>query len=159
MFWILRLQREDVGRRLALEQALERNNFLMREIHHRVKNNLQAVSSLMRLQPLPQDRKDDLARRIATMVAVHEHIYGSDQFEEVEVAAYVERIVKNAAEGFRGDVTIQTEIEPLTLGSGRAMPTAPAPALAEAELRSVSLRSPSLRPASAKAEEGNGDSG
>lgn len=122
MFWILRLLRGDAARRLALEQALERNNFLMREIHHRVKNNLQAVSSLVRLQPLPQDRKDDLSARIAAMVAVHEHIYGSDQFEEVEVASYIGRIVKDSAEGFRGHVTIETQIEPLRLGSARAMP-------------------------------------
>src|SRR5690606_15867011 len=50
MLWILRLLKADAGRRMALEEALKRNNFLMREIHHRVKNNLQAVSSLVRLQ-------------------------------------------------------------------------------------------------------------
>lgn len=122
MFWILRLLRADAVRRGALEQALERNNFLMREIHHRVKNNLQAVSSLVRLQPLPQDRKDDMARRIAAMVAVHEQIYGADQFERVDVAPYVERLVKEVAEGFRGHVTIETQIEPLTVGPDHAMP-------------------------------------
>jgi len=122
VIWILRLLRADASRRVALEAALERNNFLMREIHHRVKNNLQAVSSLVRLQPLPQDRKDDLARRIAAMVAVHEQIYGADQFEQLEVTPYVERIVKEVAEGFRGHVTIETHIEPMKLGPDHAMP-------------------------------------
>jgi two-component sensor histidine kinase len=122
MFWILRLLRTDAEHRKALEQALQRNNFLMREIHHRVKNNLQAVSSLVRLQPLPQDLKDDMARRIAAMVAVHEQIYGGDQFEQVDVAPYVERLVREVAEGFRGHVMIQTQIEPLQLGPDHAMP-------------------------------------
>ncbi len=122
MFWILRLQQSDTGKRVALEHALERNNFLMREIHHRVKNNLQAVSSLVRLQPLPQERKDDMARRIAAMVAVHEQIYGADQFEQVDVAPYVERLVREVAEGFRGNVTIETHMEPLSVGPDHAMP-------------------------------------
>lgn len=122
IFWISRLLRTDAARRVALEEALERNKFLMREIHHRVKNNIQAVSSLVRMQPLPQDRKDDLTRRIAAMAAVHEQIYGADQFDRVEVASYVERLVSEVADGFRADVKIETHIEPLTLSPDKAMP-------------------------------------
>jgi two-component sensor histidine kinase len=122
IIWIVRLLRADTGRRVALERALEGNRFLMREIHHRVKNNLQAVSSLVRMQPLPPDRKDDLARRIAAMVAVHEQIYGADQFDRVEVAPYVARLVKKVAEGFRGQVRIETDIAALTLSPDQAMP-------------------------------------
>jgi two-component sensor histidine kinase len=122
VFWIARLLQADAGRRLVLEQALERNTFLMREIHHRVKNNLQAVSSLVRLQPLSQERKDDMTRRIAAMVAVHEQIYGADQFDRVEVAGYVDRLAKEVAQGFRGHISIETRIDPLTLGPDHAMP-------------------------------------
>ena len=122
MVWILRLLRADATRRLALEEAVERNKFLMREIHHRVKNNLQAVSSLVRLQPLPSERKDDLARRIAAMVAVHEQIYGADQFEQVNLAPYVERLVRDVAEGFRSPVAVETRVAPLTVGPDQAMP-------------------------------------
>lgn len=122
MFWILHLQRSDAAKRVALEHALERNNFLMREIHHRVKNNLQAVSSLVRLQPLPQASKDDMARRISAMVGVHEQIYGADQFEQVDVAPYVERLVRDVAEGFRRNVAIETQLAALTLGPDQAMP-------------------------------------
>lgn len=122
VFWIARLLQADAGRRLALEQALERNTFLMREIHHRVKNNLQAVSSLVRLQPLSQERKDDMTRRIAAMVAVHEQIYGADQFDRVEVGGYVERLAKEVAQGFRGHIRIETRVAPLTLGPDQAMP-------------------------------------
>lgn len=120
--WIVRLIRADVSRRLALEQALEQNKFLMREIHHRVKNNLQAVSSLVRLQPLPQSRKDDLARRIGAMVAVHEQIYGADQFHQVDAASYVERLVDEIAVGFPGQVKIEMHINSVTLSPDQAMP-------------------------------------
>ncbi len=122
VFWIMRLLKADAKHRRALESAIERNAFLMREIHHRVKNNLQAVSALVRLQPLPKDLKDDMARRIAAMVAVHEQIYGADQFEQVEVAPYVERLVKEVAAGFLGHVEIETQIAPLRVGPDHAMP-------------------------------------
>ncbi|MCB5205492.1 hypothetical protein LH464_23895 [Neorhizobium sp. T786] len=122
MIWILRLLEADAERRTALEQALEKNTFLMREIHHRVKNNMQAVSSLVRLQPLPKDLKDDMARRISAMTAVHEQIYGNDQFEKMEVAPYVERLVREVAEGFSGDVSIELHLAPLRLGADHSMP-------------------------------------
>lgn len=120
--WSLRLLRADSERRLQLEHMLERNNFLMREIHHRVKNNLQAVASLVRLQPLSQERKDDMVRRIGAMVAVHEQIYGTNQFDQVDAARYIERLVVEVADGFRSDVTIETRLEPLKLAPDQAMP-------------------------------------
>jgi len=122
MLWILRLLRSDVEQRKTLEQALEKNNFLMREIHHRVKNNLQAVSSLVRLQPLPLELKDDLSRRIAAMGAIHEQIYGADQFEHIDMAPYVSRLVNEVAESFPSNVTIEERLEPLRLGPDHAMP-------------------------------------
>jgi len=120
--WIARLLQADAARRLDLEEALERNSFLLREIHHRVKNNLQAVSSLVRLQPLPKESKDDIGRRIAAMIAVHEQIYGADQFDRVEAASYTQRLISDVASGFRGDVRIETKLEPFTIASEQALP-------------------------------------
>jgi two-component sensor histidine kinase len=79
LLWTARLQKADEARRLELEQSLERNRFLLREIHHRIKNNLQTVASLVRLQPLPADARQSIAGRIGAMVAVHEHMYQNDQ--------------------------------------------------------------------------------
>jgi two-component sensor histidine kinase len=120
--WIVHLLREHAERNLELQQALERNEFLLREIHHRVKNNLQAVSSLVRLQPLPQETKDDLGRRIAAMIAVHEQIYRGDQFDRIELAPYAERLVKEVTAGFPGKVTLDTSFEPVTIGRDQALP-------------------------------------
>lgn len=55
--WIALLLQRDSHRQQALAAALDRNQLLFREIHHRVKNNLQAVSSLIRLQPIPAAAK------------------------------------------------------------------------------------------------------
>lgn len=120
-FWIVRLLRADAARRLELEHALERNEFLLREVHHRVKNNLQAVSSLVQLQPLPKEGKEGLARRIAAMVAVHEQIYEADQFDRVELAPYAERLVKEIAAGFSDDIRVETKLEPLSIGRDQAL--------------------------------------
>src|SRR5690606_9208848 len=51
--WIIRLLRRDARRRAELEAANETNVLLFREIHHRVKNNLQSVQSLVRMQDMP----------------------------------------------------------------------------------------------------------
>ena len=119
--WIVRLLRADAARRIELEQALERNQFLLREVHHRVKNNLQAVSSLVQLQPLPKESKEDMTRRIKAMTAVHEQIYGSDQFDRVELAPYAERLVRDIAAGFSRNVDIETRLEPVSIGRDRAL--------------------------------------
>lgn len=120
--WIVSLLRADAVRRLELEQALERNQFLLREVHHRVKNNLQAVSSLVQLQPLPKDSKEDMTRRIKAMIAVHEQIYGADQFDRVELAPYAERLVREIATGFSKNVDIETNLEPISIGRDQALP-------------------------------------
>ncbi|WP_411033999.1 sensor histidine kinase [Shinella sp. BYT-45] len=120
--WIASLLRRDGMRRAQLEQALERNAFLLREIHHRVKNNLQAVASLLRMQPLPEESKADMSRRIAAMIAVHEQIYESDQFDQLELAPYVERLVREIAKGFPGNVDIELKLEPVRVERDHGLP-------------------------------------
>ena len=120
--WIVHLLRADTERRLQLEQALERNQFLLREIHHRVKNNLQAVSSLVQLQTLDPDAKTDMRRRIAAMVAVHEQIYRSDQFDRVELAPYVDRLIKDIAAGYTSNVDVEMKLDAVSIGRDQALP-------------------------------------
>ncbi|MDB5473301.1 MAG: hypothetical protein JWP99_604, partial [Devosia sp.] len=55
--WIVRLLYRDAARGEQLEAAVEANNLLFREIHHRVKNNLQSVQSLVALQEMPEAAK------------------------------------------------------------------------------------------------------
>lgn len=120
--WLSGIMRRDEKRRAALAQAVEDNKTLMREIHHRVKNNLQAVSSLVQLQPIPAASKAEMSRRITAMVSVHEHIYRSDQFARPEVDSYIKTIVENARQGFDAPVEIVYDLEKLHVDKDNAMP-------------------------------------
>jgi two-component sensor histidine kinase len=120
--WIISLLNAFAGRNAALEQLLERNQFLFREIHHRVKNNLQAVSALIRLQPLSSEARNDMERRIAAMIAVHEQIYETDQFDRVEVAPYTERLVREIGAAYDANVVIETRLAAVTVDRDQALP-------------------------------------
>ena len=120
--WLSGVMRRDEKRRAQLAQAVEDNKTLMREIHHRVKNNLQAVSSLVQLQPIPAASKAEMSRRINAMVSVHEHIYRSDQFARPEVDDYIKTIVENARQGFDSPVEIAYDLDKLHVDKDNAMP-------------------------------------
>lgn len=120
--WINRLLYRTSVRNEELEQAVERNRFLLREIHHRVKNNLQAVLALVRLQALPVDAREDMTRRIAAMIAVHEQIYQTDQFEAVEVAPYATKLITDIASGYDTPVKLDLKLQSLTVDREQALP-------------------------------------
>ncbi|MEI9899659.1 MAG: histidine kinase dimerization/phosphoacceptor domain -containing protein [Hyphomicrobium sp.] len=82
--WIALLLNRDARRRDELARTIETNKLLFRELHHRVKNNLQSIQSLVTLQNIPPAAKSDMRNRIAAMAAVHEHLYRSDQYDVVE---------------------------------------------------------------------------
>lgn len=119
---IAALLRAFVGRNRDLERALERNNFLFREIHHRVKNNLQAVSALVRLQPIPEQARKEMVHRISAMIAVHEQIYQSDQFDRVEAAPYLARVISEIAKAYNRDVDIVSNLDSLLVDRDQALP-------------------------------------
>lgn len=121
MYRLLQILKRDETRQQELEIANERASFLLREVHHRVKNNLQTVISLIRMENVPADVKRSLLSRIAAMAAVHEGIYASDKFETVDVAPYLGRLVGNVAAGYGSNVTIDMDTAPVALSGDRAM--------------------------------------
>jgi two-component system, sensor histidine kinase PdtaS len=117
-----RLQRAAEAHRRDLERSLERNRFLLREIHHRIKNNLQTVASLVRLQPLPAEARRSIAGRIGAMVAVHEHIYRNDEFGVVSIEQYLRRLIDEIRESADHDAEVDMDIEPLEIDRDKALP-------------------------------------
>jgi len=109
---------------VGLSAALERNQTLFREIHHRVKNNLQQISALVQLQPLEPEVKTDMARRINAMVAVHEHMYRSDQYDTVNAADYLPALIEGVRSSFANPVPVETAISPAILDRDQALPLA-----------------------------------
>jgi two-component system, sensor histidine kinase PdtaS len=118
---ILLLLRHDRSR-TELQAALAQNRVLFQEIHHRVKNNLQAVASLVRLQQAPPEMKDDLIRRISAMSAVHQHIYESDQFGDVEASGYLSRLLAGLKESAPPGVSLEWKLDPVMVSPDQALP-------------------------------------
>jgi two-component sensor histidine kinase len=122
--WIIRLLRRDQRRRQQLSEALELNSLLVKDTHHRVKNNLQAIMSMVRMHMLPDQLKTDLQSRISAMSAVHEHLYRLDQFAEVDAATLIPGIVEPLRQAFALPVSIVYDVDPLVLDRDRATPLA-----------------------------------
>jgi len=122
--WIARLLQRDARRQAMLLQALETNRLLFRDIHHRVKNNLQSVQSLIRMQAIPDDVKRDLQSRIAAMTAVHEHIYRLDRYAEVSAQSLIPAIVDSQVQAFGAAVKQEFDIDPIDIDRDHATPLA-----------------------------------
>jgi len=120
-FQLLRIARQDERHQHQLEAALDHQNFLMREIHHRVKNNLQTVMSLIRLAPIEPDTRKGILGRIAAMVTVHEKMYKTDQFEVVDLQPYLTDLVHNIINEYGAVADLALDIDPIRLSGDRAM--------------------------------------
>ena len=109
--------------------ALEHGRAVMRgvlaqEIHHRVKNNLQTVASLLRLQaraPHTDARKalDDSVNRILAIAAVHE-VLTERRDEDVDLAELVERLRSTLVQGVGAGKRVEAHVESVSLHGGRA---------------------------------------
>jgi two-component sensor histidine kinase len=107
-----------------LNAALERNQTLFREIHHRVKNNLQQVLALIQLQPLDAETKAEMARRIGAMVSVHEHMYRSDEYDHVSADTYLPPLIEGIRSSFAKPIAISVVVAPAVLNRDHALPLA-----------------------------------
>jgi two-component sensor histidine kinase/putative methionine-R-sulfoxide reductase with GAF domain len=97
---------------------------LAQEIHHRVKNNLQTVASLLRLQARaegvdPRRALDDSVNRILAIAAVHEVLMERRE-EEVELAELLERLRATLVQGLATGKDVEAELEPVALAGNRA---------------------------------------
>ncbi|SIQ96824.1 signal transduction histidine kinase [Rhizobium sp. RU20A] len=123
-WWIRSLYRREELQAAQIRQANEQNELLLREIHHRVKNNLQSVQSLLRVQTLPAETQKVLSNRIGAMVAVHERIYSQDGFQEIDLAALVTAVVDRLVEAYASPVSVEYDIDPVPIDNDCATPLA-----------------------------------
>jgi PAS domain S-box-containing protein len=81
-----------------LRASLREKDVLLQEVHHRVKNNLQVISSLLRLQsrtltePSAQKAFQECQYRIQSIALIHEQLYSEDQVAHIDLARYVPRL-------------------------------------------------------------------
>lgn len=116
---------------LYIENAsLEEKESLLKEVHHRVKNNLQLISSLLSLQA---SRIDDPAvaelfaesrHRVRSMAMVHENLYRAGNFARVPMPAHVGKLCAELARAYgtaARDITLQVEVDDVQLDLDRAV--------------------------------------
>lgn len=116
-----------------LRASLAQKDLLLREVHHRVKNNLQIVTSLLNLraQRLHTAQARDAVRqaqmRIAAMTLVHRRLYETDDIREIELASFLEDLcgmLEETNDAARSTVELTVQAEPVCVPPDHAIPLA-----------------------------------
>lgn len=113
-----------------LRQSLHEKETLLKEIHHRVKNNLQIVSSLLKMQTemvkdrVAQEALNESRQRVYSMALIHERLYGTDQMDEIDFADYASGLVNELrySAARSSDIEIRIEAVPILLNVEQAIP-------------------------------------
>lgn len=101
---------------------------LLQEIHHRVKNNLQIVSSLLMLQAdqftdsQTQLALQDSVRRVRSMALIHEQLYGTDSFAAIELAGYAQALASQLQSMLASNARLRIEATPVHVPLNTAIP-------------------------------------
>jgi two-component sensor histidine kinase len=119
------IQGELLATRLTMQEAL------LQEVHHRVKNNLQVIASLLKLQsgytkdPRVLEMFKESQRRVESMSLIHDKLAQSEHLTRVDFAEYIHTLCTHlfASYGVRQDtVRLQLDVEAVTLGVDTAVP-------------------------------------
>jgi two-component system, sensor histidine kinase PdtaS len=116
--------------RKKIQMKNKKIEMLMREMHHRVKNNLQVISSLLGLQSLKL--KDAVAKkavfdgkqRIKAMSLIHQKLYQQDEVSSLDIQEYINSLVNDLADsfGFKEKGQIKIHVPPLNLNADTSLP-------------------------------------
>ena len=125
------LEQRVIQRTDQLNASLEEKEVLLREIHHRVKNNLQIIISILRLQnrhitdPGTRAILLDSEGRVRSMALVHEKLYRSIDLAHIDIGDYLRDLARylfNTYSVNQGQVAFSVEIPDLSLDINRAIP-------------------------------------
>lgn len=129
--WIISLRSRVKSKTRQIRKSLEEKELLLKEVHHRVKNNLAIISGLIELQ-LDQSINEntqkvlrDSQARIRSMALVHDKLYRTSTVTNIGMNTYIRELVNTLAETFTGpdlDVELRYEIESIELDIDRAIP-------------------------------------
>ncbi|MFQ5713816.1 MAG: ammonium transporter [Candidatus Scalinduaceae bacterium] len=113
------------------EASLKEKEVLLREIHHRVKNNMQVISSLIRLQSrnVKDEQQIEMLKesqnRIKAMALIHEKLYRSKDLANIDFNDYIKNLVNDLFLSYKastGKVTLKMNIETVSFGIDTAIP-------------------------------------
>jgi two-component system, sensor histidine kinase PdtaS len=101
----------DIIRKQNIEKTV-----MLKEIHHRVKNNLQVIISLLRLQSRELENEESIAKfrdttsRVLTMSLIHEKMYQSEELSRINLEEYFNSLVSDIMDSYQVEFTVNTSI-------------------------------------------------
>ncbi|MEL7148591.1 MAG: sensor histidine kinase, partial [Bacteroidota bacterium] len=128
---LFRRNRKITEQKGIIEKALGEKDILLREIHHRVKNNLQLVSSLLGLQGMTTEDieiKEAInagKSRVMSMALIHQDLYNKEKLTSVNVKEYLEKLCRELISTYQlspNQVQLTTAIQPLDLDVDTLIP-------------------------------------
>lgn len=113
-----------------IKTSLKEKETFLKEIHHRVKNNLQIIHSLLSLQAEYLNDKQDKSlfrqtqNRIKTMALIHEKLYTSQDFVNIDFREYIQNLSAHLLRSYSvaSRIGLRIEVEKITLDIDRAVP-------------------------------------
>ncbi|NNC83685.1 MAG: sensor histidine kinase [Flavobacteriales bacterium] len=127
----LRTNRKLRAQKELIEKSLTEKELLLREIHHRVKNNLQVISSILSIQSRGIKDKEALKAvnesraRVKSMALIHQDLYGEDNLKGISAQTYITKLSNSLFNSYRVDtdrVRIETEVEDLLMDVDTSVP-------------------------------------
>ncbi len=112
----------------ALQRSLSEKETLLKEIHHRVKNNLQIISSLLMLQieRFPSDDTRammlEAVLRVRSMALIHQQLYGVESLDRVDLSDYARTLSESLKSALMPNVRVQVRAEPVPVTVHYAVP-------------------------------------
>ena len=116
-----------------ISQALKEKDILLREIHHRVKNNLQMISALLYLQgksiddPTAQDAIKESQNRVQSMAMLHQNLYQDEDLLGVEIKDYLDKLFDHLFASYNIEkerIALRKQIEDVSLDVDTVVPLA-----------------------------------
>lgn len=112
-----------------IEEALSERELLLKEIHHRVKNNLQIISSLLSIQSDSDSSAQQVIKtsqnRIRAMALIHEKLYQSEQLNSLNAKQYIESLIFQYQTGYTDhgkDPVFKSQLEDIALSLDKLVP-------------------------------------
>lgn len=129
--WLYWMYRQQKNKNLIIERQTGEMEMLMKEIHHRVKNNLQIISSLLDMQSMSiQDKTASSAiregkNRVLSMALIHQNLYHDGNIRSIHVREYIQHLVNSLFDSYqieKNKIKLNTEISSLQLDVDTVVP-------------------------------------
>lgn len=130
-YYLFSLNKTIKRQNAIISKSLNEKDFLLREIHHRVKNNMQFISSLLSLQsdyvtdPTAKKALHTGEHRVQSMALIHQNLYQEDNLTGIETATYLKKLTKNLFDAYNineDTINLHLDVEEVILDVDTMVP-------------------------------------